>query len=166
MSRREDIDNAIWADPDFLDLSPDAKLLYVWSFTNSHCNMAGLYKVAERTMRAETGLAPGRLSKAIAELTASDFWRTHEAWVWVRTRVRYLRSKNPNMAKSIHNDIAELPVGHILREQWLEFYGDLFWLWKAETPNRSKTVVQPIANVQGQGQRQRQHQRQGRRDVA
>jgi hypothetical protein len=34
MSRREDIDNAIWSDPDFEALEAGAKLLYLWSFTN------------------------------------------------------------------------------------------------------------------------------------
>ena len=166
MSRREDIDNSIWADPDFLDLSPDAKLLYVWSFTNAHCNMAGLYKVAERTMRAETGLPQGRLAKAITELCSRDFWRTHDAWVWVRSRVKYLRSRNPNMAKAVAKDIDMLPIGHVLRSEWLATYGDAPWLYEAVSGNRSATVPEPFRNVQGQGQGQGLRQGQGSRDVA
>ena len=46
MSRREDIDNGIWSDPDFMSLTAPAKLTYIWSWTNSHCGMAGLYKIA------------------------------------------------------------------------------------------------------------------------
>lgn len=123
MSRREDIDNSIWQDPDFLDLTADAKLLYLWGFTNPRCNMAGIYKVDTRPMSLDTGLTGTRTTRAFAELCSHEFWAYHRPWLWIRSRVAYLRSTGPLMAKSVAKDIAAIPADNILRIAFLDRYG-------------------------------------------
>jgi hypothetical protein len=56
VARREDFDNSLWSDPDFLVLSSDARLVYIWTWTNPRCGMAGIYKFAPSQAAAETGL--------------------------------------------------------------------------------------------------------------
>lgn len=151
MSRREDVDNAIWVDPDFADLSADAKLLYLWGFTNPHANMAGLYKVARVTMSNETSLTAGRVEKAVAELVTARFWFVNDAWVWVRTRVHHLRSTNPNMATSVAKDLAKLDAADPLRVRFLEKYGGYEWLREKLAPLVAETVGKPFRNGSANG---------------
>lgn len=128
MSRREDIDNSIWSDPDFARLTPDAKLVYLWSFTNPHCGMAGLYKVSDDLIMFETKLPADRLAAALDELNAAAFVFYEDLVVWVRTRVKWLRTKTPQIAKSIANDVAKITETHPLRVRFVAEYESALWL--------------------------------------
>lgn len=126
MSRREDIDNAVWSDPEFHGLSPHAKLVYLWSFTNPRCGMAGLYKVVLGAIALETGLAGADVSGALEELRAERFVFYDKGVLWVRTRVKHLRTKTPNIAKSIARDVES--ISGALRDEFLAEYRSLGWL--------------------------------------
>lgn len=125
MSRREDIDNAVWTDPDFADLSADAKLLYLWSFTNPACGMAGLYKASHGLACFQTGLTPKRAERSVGELTAARFLYWEDGVIWVRSRVKHLWNRHERIATSVFNDVQKIPVGHPLRRAFLmEYAGD------------------------------------------
>lgn len=127
MSRREDIDNAIWDDEDFAQLTAPAKLVYLWSFTNARCGMAGLYKVGVRAIAADTNLSGDDVRDALTELAAGRFL-FHEAGVlWVRARVKRLRSRGPGIAKAIAADVGTIDAAHPLRARFLAEYGDCSW---------------------------------------
>lgn len=128
MSRREDIDNAIWSDPDFIALSADGRYLYLWSFTNPRCGMAGLYKLSLAPIPAETGLTMRRITDALEELSGAAFAFYEDGVIWVRTRVAHLRSRNPNIGKSIAADVGKLREDHPLRVRFLSTYRHLSWL--------------------------------------
>lgn len=142
MSRREDIDNAIWSDPDFEDLSPNATLLYLWSFTNPHCGMAGLYKVSLRTM-TESKVSREDLPAALEELAATGFAFYEDHVLFVRTRVKHLRSRSPQMAQSVAKDVSKITPGHALRARFFAVYGDDPWLKE----KLSETCKDPIGNL-------------------
>lgn len=128
MGRSEDIDIAIWGDPEFRALSADGKLLYVWSFTNPLCNMAGLYKLDEARMSFDTGLSETAAAKAFGELQAATYLVYRAPWLWVRTRVKYMRSPSPNMAKAIARDVAAVDPSMELRAMFLEAYEAVDWV--------------------------------------
>lgn len=128
MSRREDVDNAIWSDEDFLDLSSDAKLLYLWSFTNPACGMAGIYRAPKRLAAFQTGIPPARLEKASKELAECRFVFWDDGVIWVRTRVRYLHTKTVQIGKAIARDLESIPERSALKAGFLSEYGDLGWL--------------------------------------
>jgi alpha-L-fucosidase len=100
VSRREDVDNSIWSDPDFYELSAAAKLVYLWSFTNQRCNMAGLYRVATGLICGETGLSEKRVQGALRELEDRRMVFYDGCVLWVRARVKHLRSHHDNIATS------------------------------------------------------------------
>lgn len=127
MSRNEDIDNAIWSDPDFEALGPNATLLYLWSFTNPRCGMAGLYKVSIRTM-AESKVPAAEIVAALDELSEANFAFYEDQVLWVRARVKRLRTKGPSIAKSIANDIGTVRPDHPLRIRFLDTYSGESWL--------------------------------------
>lgn len=127
MSRREDIDNAIWTDPDFEALSAEATLLYLWSWTNPRCGMAGIYKVSTRTM-AESKVPLTQIPSVLVELAAASFAFYEQQVLWVRTRVKHLRSRSPQMAASVVADLRKLPPTHPLVARFIETYRLDRWL--------------------------------------
>jgi hypothetical protein len=126
VSRREDIDNSIWSDPDFHGLSPHAKLVYLWSFTNPRCGMAGLYKVVLGALALETGLSGADVSAALEELRQERFVLYDKGVLWVRSRVKHLRTKTPMIARSIARDVES--ISGPLRDQFVAEYRSLGWL--------------------------------------
>lgn len=128
MSRREDIDNTIWSDPDFEALTPDAKLVYIWAFTNLRCGMAGIYKLAPSAAAREIGLDDDDLIAALEELVGADFVAYETHVLWVRTRVKHLRTRTPQIARSVAKDVEKLPEAHPLRVRFLQMYANYPWL--------------------------------------
>ncbi len=130
MGRHEDINNAIWSDPDFEDLSANATLLYLWSFTNPRCGMAGMYKVSLRAM-TESKVSIDEVPATLAELADKGFAFYEDAVLWVRSRVKHLRARSPQMAKSVANDLSNIAPHHPLRVRFLDVYGTDSWLQDA-----------------------------------
>jgi len=130
MSRNEDFDNGIWSNPDFEELSRDAAWLYIWSWTNPRCDMAGIYRVGRRAM-TESRVELAALDAALAELAAAALAHYEQGVLWVCSRVRRLRSKSPKMAISVARDVAKIPSEHPLHRRWLDAYGDHAWLRRA-----------------------------------
>jgi hypothetical protein len=148
MSRKEDIDNGIWSDPDFEALSLEATCLYLWSFTNPRCGMAGIYKVSHRAM-TESKVPADRLDDALAELAQAGFCFYERGVLYVRTRAKHLRQKTEQIAKSIRSDVAKLPEDHPLRARFLADYSSAIWLRHYLTSEALATVTQGSAEGQG-----------------
>jgi hypothetical protein len=127
VSRREDIDNSIWSDPDFNTLTPNAKLVYVWAFTNPRCGMAGLYKVIPGAIALETGLDADAITAALRELAETRFVQYERGVLWVRSRVKHLRTKTPQIAKAIARDVEHIG-NDPLQAAFLAEYRSLGWL--------------------------------------
>jgi hypothetical protein len=127
VSRYEDIDNAIWSDPDFEALSTHATLLYLWSWTNPRCGMAGVYKVSVRTM-AESKVPEDAIPAALDELSQARFAFYEDSILWIRSRAKHLRSKGPKMAISVVNDLLKVSPKHPLRARFIAEYGSAPWL--------------------------------------
>lgn len=130
MSRNEDIDNAIWSDPDFEDLSANATLLFLWSWTNPRCGMAGMYKVSHRAM-TESKVSIDAMPATLTELAEAGFAFYEAQVLWVRARVKRLRSKSPQMAIAVSKDVQKIPVEHPLRVRFMEMYASHSWLREA-----------------------------------
>jgi hypothetical protein len=128
--RREDIDNGIWSDPEFHALTPAAKLLYLWSFTNTRCGMAGLYKLPQQTAAFELGITPQRERDAFAELGRARFAYYHDGVLFVRSRVKHIRTNSEQITKSIVRDVELIAEGHPLRQMFAAEYASS-WLAKA-----------------------------------
>lgn len=101
MAKTADVLQAIWADPWFLRLPPDGKLLFLWAITNEHSNVAGIYVVAEETIRHETKFSAARLKKALEDVHPKVGYIPETGTVCVPSRPKYARVKNKPMAKSI-----------------------------------------------------------------
>lgn len=127
MSRREDIDNGIWSDPDFETLSLEATVLYLWSWTNPLCGMAGIYKVSTRPM-TDSKVPAEKIEATLTELSEARFAFHQDGVMFVRTRVKHMRQKTEQIAKSIRTDVAKIAVDHPLRAAWITENASAPWL--------------------------------------
>jgi hypothetical protein len=141
VSRSEDITTAIWEE--LADLPPDGKLLYIWSFTNPHNDMSGLYAIRQKTMEFETGLTPDEVTGALAAVAEAGFAWHIDGVMFVRSRVKRLRQKTPQIATSIARAVAQVAPEHPLRQRFLEIYGGERWLRDAFKAAEIVTVTRP-----------------------
>jgi hypothetical protein len=101
--------------------------------------MAGLYKASPARMVRDTGLPAQRKHRAFEELKAAGLVLRSGDWIWVRSRVKYLRTKSPNMAASITGDVSQLDPAHPLRAAFVEEYGE--WPWLVEKGDEGWRVL-------------------------
>lgn len=118
---------AIWADPWFVSLPPDGKLIFLWAISNAHSNLAGLYVVAEETIRHEVKLSAQRLEKALEAVAPTMRYFPASGTVCVLSRVKHVRSKTSQIAKSIARAVADCAHPEIQAE-YLAKYGSSAWL--------------------------------------
>lgn len=131
MARTEDFNVGLWSDPEFEPLSQDAALLYIWSWTNAHTSWSGLYTVGRATICLQAKVPDERLDAALAELAGVGWLQYIDGVMWVRGRVKNIRSKSRRMATSVVRDLARVPEEHPLRRQWMDRYGREKWLQDA-----------------------------------
>jgi hypothetical protein len=125
MARHEDIVNTIWDDLDHL--SDDGFMLYVWSFTNTKCGMAGIYPVTRRKL-VEGRFDDVRLTTALAELKEDDKLFYVDGVLWNKARVSRLsgydkRKISETIAKSIAKDLRAISPANSLHGRFIERYG-------------------------------------------
>lgn len=81
----EVVERAIWRNPKFRELGPDARLTFLWIITNDHTGASGVFPINPKRGALETGLGASRFGKAWAELTRSPHVRVDDqldvAWV-------------------------------------------------------------------------------------
>jgi len=99
-------DTAYWNDPDIMKLPMKAKLLYIYLWTNVHCNQAGLYEIAPETISFETGLTAEELPELLKLLVKKIAWLPEQNLIWVKNFL-HRQSKSPQFltaaAKCLEN---------------------------------------------------------------
>jgi len=77
-------DTGYWNDPDIMKLPMKAKLLYLYLWTNRHCNQAGLYEIALETIEFETGLELQDIEELLQTLKKKVTWYPDQNLMWVK----------------------------------------------------------------------------------
>lgn len=127
MASYENVKTEIWA-TEFRELSPTAKLLYLWSFTTPRCNSAGIYRVDPAVITFETGLEGAPLVEARKELDDGRFMFYDDVWLWVRSRLKHYATRGAKTAKGVATTIAGVPSTHPFRRAFLLEYSEAPWL--------------------------------------
>lgn len=124
MATYRQIHTHIWDDPDFETLSPYAKLIFIYGFSNRHRNEAGLYTITIRKLAFETGLSQEDAGAAIKEIEAKGMWQYD--WdnqvLWIKNAIRYQTVTEKNLT-AIKRDIAT--INSPLVAEFEEYYKDL-----------------------------------------
>jgi len=74
----------MWTDPFIQGLPPEAKLLFIYLWTNKHCNQAGLYEITLKTMAFDTGLPQDSLPALLKQLEPKVAWYPEQNLIWVK----------------------------------------------------------------------------------
>lgn len=62
------IDTAIWTDPWFEELTPDGKLIFIYSWSNDHMNAAGCTSISPKRIGLEVGITEPKVKQALETL--------------------------------------------------------------------------------------------------
>lgn len=119
--------NTIW-DTELAEVSATAKLVYVWSFTNPACGMAGVYPVRVKQIAGSLDLERTEAQDALDELCEKRLLWHDGTWLWVRGRVKNLHTRTTQIAASIDKDLKVVPDGHQVLGLFAEKYGEEPWL--------------------------------------
>lgn len=170
MSKTADLRVSIWSDPWFVPVPADAKLLYLWSLSNEHANLSGLYVVARPIIEFETGLSGRRFPRALEALEGKLAYHESTGVVWAVGRVKHVRQHSIQIAKSITKAVKDCPH-QPFKAAFIEKYGHLGWLSQGLAEARASLTenpdVEPIsATVAGASHEAPSHgQRQGKSQV-
>jgi hypothetical protein len=145
MSRSEDFDNGFWDEPDVFALGPEAKLVYIWSWTNKRCHFSGIYKVPLAAIVFETKHTEEAVQTALVELEQACFLFYDGTWMFVRTRVKRIRTRTVQMCKAIAKDLVNVPHSHPYLLQLLEVEGARVWRSKSDTA----TIASMLSTLTG-----------------
>jgi hypothetical protein len=111
------------ADEWFQDLPTDARLFWVYLFTNPSARVAGIYKLTTRTMCFESGLPAERIEELKAQFSKAGKAHFEDDVVWV-VKMRELQSPgkiSPKLQTGIDNDLAEIPPCDLKRQYMIRY---------------------------------------------
>ena len=94
-----------WSDPWFERLSRDAKLGFIYLWTNSSCNPAGFYELSSRRIEFELGY---HIDTIYSEINTKVEWFPHENCVWVKNFFRH-QAQSSKFAIAALNCLKENP---------------------------------------------------------
>ena len=83
------IHSDIWLDKKFRKLSANAKLLFVYAFSNPHTNVAGLYFMPVEYILIDVGMPIPDAEFALHELITVGLISRHEEWIFVHGMVKH-----------------------------------------------------------------------------
>lgn len=148
MATYRQIHTHIWDDPDFEELTPQAKLVFIYGFSNKHRNEAGLYPITFRKLAFETGLTIEEAQNAIREIEGRGMWRYD--WdnqvLWVKNALKYQTVTEKNIV-AIKKDIQV--INSPLVQEFEVYYQDL--LCQSEPPMKGHTRDMDALSMKGNG---------------
>jgi hypothetical protein len=104
------IETAMWDDPWFAELPPNAKLLFVYLITNRRATACGVFEIQRRALVFETGLSGDAVKEAIDALAAKVTWWGDHQVIWVHNFYRRQRANTgPSFTVSAINALANYP---------------------------------------------------------
>ena len=109
MANYRQIHVSIWKDCWFLDLEPKEKLLFIYLFSNSETNMAGIYKISFKVICFETNLSGEIVGKMLDKFEKAGKIMYKDGVMWVKNMQRYHASKSPRVQTGIQSDLENIP---------------------------------------------------------
>lgn len=117
---------SVWKDRDFRQLGSDARLLFLWSWTNPQASICGLYVATAFDLQLALAEPPAdwqRVLTALEELDAKPLllWHEETEMLWIPSRVRHA-NRSPKVARAMQKEVDGLPASPLL-ERFIDQYG-------------------------------------------
>jgi len=120
------IDTGFWNDPFIQPKSFNAKCLYLYSWTNEHCNQAGLYEITMVTITWETGLDETAVLEALAELDPKVVYYPEKSLLWVRPFIKR-QSRSPKFLIAAGRCLESISDRKLIAE-YIAYYQETYTL--------------------------------------
>ncbi len=135
MSRGADgfelVQRRIWTDPAWLELSSDAKVLFLWTWTAPTNALCGIYHVSPRMLERVFDPRPGpsspetreRVRSCLLELARKPLvvYDDDSEVLWVVSRAKHA-NRSPKVAVLLKREVEECPPSP-LKDDFLKLYG-------------------------------------------
>ncbi|GAH58424.1 unnamed protein product, partial [marine sediment metagenome] len=72
----------------FQDLSRDQRYLFIYLWTNDHCNPAGLYHITLKTISDEALFSKDELRELLNSLAPKVIWYPETNLIWVKNFIK------------------------------------------------------------------------------
>lgn len=118
-----------WNDAAFRQLDTDARLLFIWSWTNPLSTICGLYQVSQRQMEIALSTDPDcleeRVALALEQLAAKPMVRYDEEneVIWVVNRAKH-SNRSPKVAKAMQREVQDCPPSPLV-DEFVARYGSM-----------------------------------------
>ena len=113
-------DDAFWNDPYVQELDKGTRLLFIYLWTNRHCNSAGLYEITLKTIAFDTGLPQNDLPGMFDKLKLKVKWAPECNIVWVKNFVKR-QPKSPYFLKAVARCLPNISNNGMVAE-FLSYY--------------------------------------------
>ena len=127
-------DTGTWQDPWFEDLSTEAKLAFIYLWTNETCNPAGIYEISEKRIKFELGYG---IDTVYSELDTKIHWDDTRKIVWVKNFFRW-QCQNHKFALSALNSIKNDP--HKLK-LFIEYNREILESYEKQTDKNGNPLI-------------------------
>jgi len=146
MAKYRQISTQLWIDEKFSNISPQAKLLFLWTFTNPKAGSSGLFSFNDDVCQNETGLSDRELHNSLKELTKTDRLRYDEKnnIIWVVNQFKHV-PKSEKIIEAIIREMDNLPKS-ILVDAFRDKYAVQFIPYGIEADPAKTSPTNEIVN--------------------
>lgn len=110
------VQTRMWREDDwFQSLPTDARLLFIYLFTNPSASVSGIYRLPLRTIEFESGIPGKRVKELLAQFSTENKVHFEDGVVWVvKMRENQLPGKVVGTVQTrIDKDVATIPDGRV-----------------------------------------------------
>jgi len=107
------INTRLWNDSYVSRLDPIEKLLFIYSLTNEHTNISGMYEVPLKIIAIETGIDVSMLEKMFVRL--QDKINYVDGFIIIKNFVKHQETDSLNVKKGILNCLKEIDLNFVKR---------------------------------------------------
>ncbi len=135
------VQTRMWREDEwFQDLDTDARLLFIYLFTNPSASISGIYRLPLRTMAFESGLSVERVQQLLNQFAEQDKAYYSDGIIWVvKMRENQLPGKlSPKVKTRLDKDVASIPYCE-LKRRYLIAYGYPIDTVSIPTPTETDT---------------------------
>ncbi|MEI8061327.1 MAG: hypothetical protein WCG99_03490 [Candidatus Berkelbacteria bacterium] len=98
-----------WEDAKVLEMSPRARYLFLYYFSNSAIGHIGIFKIAKTIVLLQTGLEESQVITAKEELESLKIVRFYEDWIYVVNSQKLSGYTGPLNEKAREKELLKIP---------------------------------------------------------
>ena len=147
MAKYRPLYTKIWKDPDFLEYTPEQKLLFIYFCTNDSTTDSGIYSISFKTISLETGLQKDNVENALLKNEMKNIlYDNSNKYIFIKNFHIYNKGGNPALLKkAIANDY-KTSKKTFLWKAFIELYPE--FSLDIQTVDQPLTDSQPLTDCQ------------------